>query len=1640
MKAKFTPLFLTVAFLILTYPGLADDLYVGPGQTYTTIQDAIDEAVNGDTVIVNDGNYTGEGNRDIDFNGKAIIVRSENGPENCIIDCQASSGNQHRGFTFHNGEGNSSLLDGFTITNGYGPNEDLGNGIRSYGGAILCNGSSPTITRCKIEVNSAKFGGGIYSISASPKIDYCTISGNSVTNTGCGITCDGGSATISRCLITGNVGSFGGGIECVYGGPTIINSIISGNSVTYRGGGIRCIGSSVTIINCTFAENGAGTHGGGLYSQDCTPTITNCILWANTAPDGPQIYGSCLVSYSDVQGGYSGQVNINADPCFVDPVGSDYHLSDSSPCINAGDPCYSPVPGETDIDGDLRIIYGRLDIGADEFLNDPVISVSPLKLKFSALVGGSNPDSQVLSIHNSGTGTLEWQISENCSWLEAVPSSGISTGEPNNVNIQIDISGLDTGRYQSVLTVSDEDAVNNPITVDVVLYVADITPSVFWKNYIDFPDDPFLRSGTPGSNMKWVKLTTLILEDYDPNLVYFQDCQEYVFHYDFATELLDPFVGMSPAEYYQVSLYEQGQQASLGAVITPAEEGILEYGIQFVRYDPYTREEIRDMFNLVKPNIIADQNVTAFYFPTYEQLPTAEENSDWFESQGIPVSSTARWALGNVCYSEGWALGELKLFAGDEIDAAYQNGDLLPGDILLTDNVPAEIPFVAGVISLTPSTPSSHVAILAQTYRVPFVYLALTEDVNKAQQLLGHTILLSVRDDAGVCEVGLKDLDGLLTQEQIDQILALKDPPDLNIQPMALYGAYSADTNDLLPPDIQYFGGKAANYGILRSAIDGNCPVAMALSFDLWNEFLDQNLVPCSDVIIQPGGYLLFWADSDEEQGPTHTNFNLKAGGEYVGLYDIDGTTFVDGKTFGLLGDDVSYGRETDGNDNWVFFSGGTASPNQTNSGGGGGPTEGLFINEFMPDNEITIADANGEYDDWIEIYNAGSTPINLGGMYLTDCPDDPTEWMVPPAITGSTLREEIANRLSGYTYPPADMAALSADLSAIRSLFMNTYITSFTQTQIQAIENILQDPRYGFDENRKIRFRSSTNVEDSEQFTGAGLYSSYSGCLADDLDGDDDGPCICDPNKPNERDVFRAIRKVFASFYNDNAFLERLRHGVDENQVGMAILVHHSFPDEIELANGVAALQKQQSQSVRNIKLVTQYGATSVANPEDGSIPEEVTVVAEPNGITSIELIRQSNLVILGQTVMDWQNDYNDLSELLVAAADEFEQITGKGQYILDFEYKKVAPGGAAIPAGGLVVKQIRQIPSSGDTPTTTTAFLINEPVEYCILPGAIFARHRLKSRWTLETKSMWLTPENLQQSFYADVHLEYAAHGRVRTLEGELPLWPFAAHTFAETTATDDWVMHHLPNPRTYQLKTNDVPTSVSPTESPLVTLADFTGGWNDIELRVDYDQPVPTHGGNTTTDQTFLCPCPDPGGEVFQERTFTGLGGMITTYFYWEQCEGVCKSNEISRFVETVIQGFSTEPIVLHGYYSQSYASSHHNWNDLFLFEPQLEPGISQEILDQLRVQNIRLFLCTCPVPSPCVIVQTYGFDSEPFIPGDFEPDGDVDLADFAAFAVHWPNTVCDDCGGADLTGEGNVDWNDLREFAANWLAGP
>jgi parallel beta-helix repeat protein len=125
------------------------------------------------------------------------------------------------------------------------------------------------------------------------------------------------------------------------------------------------------LINCTISGNTATNNGGGMVnSHSANTTVANCILWGNTANEiaGP---GIPTVTFSDVQGGWPGDGNIDVDPAFVDPANDDYHLLPGSPCIDAGDNSAVP-PDSQDLDdnGDvLEPVPYDLD-GNSRFVDD----------------------------------------------------------------------------------------------------------------------------------------------------------------------------------------------------------------------------------------------------------------------------------------------------------------------------------------------------------------------------------------------------------------------------------------------------------------------------------------------------------------------------------------------------------------------------------------------------------------------------------------------------------------------------------------------------------------------------------------------------------------------------------------------------------------------------------------------------------------------------------------------------------------------------------------------------------------------------------------------------------------------------------------------------------------------------------------------------------------------------------------------------------------------------------------------------------------------------------------------------------------------------------------------------------------------
>ena len=254
-----------------------------------------------------------------------------------------------------------------------------GNSADYGGGMYNDSSSSPTVTNCTFSENTAGIeGGGMHSHNySSPTVTNCTFSGNSADYGGGMVHYDNSTPTVTNCTFSGNSAVLiGGGMYNGYqSSSTVTNCTFSGNTVgNYSGGGMyNDTYSSSTVTNCTFSQNTAGTNGGGMYNNfSSSPTVTNCVLWGGSPDELSSLSSAFSITYSDIQGGFEGTGNINADPMFVDPDGldnvvgtedDDLHLTTGSPCIDTGTSSGAPA---TDLEGNPRPQGAGYDMGAYE--------------------------------------------------------------------------------------------------------------------------------------------------------------------------------------------------------------------------------------------------------------------------------------------------------------------------------------------------------------------------------------------------------------------------------------------------------------------------------------------------------------------------------------------------------------------------------------------------------------------------------------------------------------------------------------------------------------------------------------------------------------------------------------------------------------------------------------------------------------------------------------------------------------------------------------------------------------------------------------------------------------------------------------------------------------------------------------------------------------------------------------------------------------------------------------------------------------------------------------------------------------------------------------------------------------------------
>ena len=376
--------FIGSSFAATRYVNVYNSAPVSPYTNYwsgaaTNIQQAIDVAASGDEILVAPGVYRIATRVEIPQN-KTLTLRSTESRA-AIIDAQRLCAALHV-------DGINSVVEGFTLRNG--TNASYGGGVSLVragtvrdclvtgnqawgGGGIVLRDSNALVENCTVQSNLATYlGGGIVILNAATgQVKNCIIRGNVASNFGGGVSLQG-AGIVSNCWISDNraVLDDAGGVDLA-GGGRLINSVVAGNQAGRDAGGVK--NSAGTVAQCTVVSNAAGRDSGGMFTYYLSTSV-NCIVYFNTAPTNPDLYPHWE---SNVIRNCCTPTNVNLDasnftnaPAFVDFAARNFHLTEGSPCVDAG----ANVPGvAADYAGNPRPVPGvlggvaRYDVGAFEY-------------------------------------------------------------------------------------------------------------------------------------------------------------------------------------------------------------------------------------------------------------------------------------------------------------------------------------------------------------------------------------------------------------------------------------------------------------------------------------------------------------------------------------------------------------------------------------------------------------------------------------------------------------------------------------------------------------------------------------------------------------------------------------------------------------------------------------------------------------------------------------------------------------------------------------------------------------------------------------------------------------------------------------------------------------------------------------------------------------------------------------------------------------------------------------------------------------------------------------------------------------------------------------------------------------------------
>ncbi len=441
---------------------------------YPTIEEAINLAWDGVTIIVAEGTYY----ENINFNGKSLTITSADSNDPDIVATTVIDGsNSGSVVTFSCGENGNSVLSGFTITGGNA----------RYGGGIYCKNSSPTITNCTFSSNSAngKYarGGGMFNERSSPALSNCTFSGNSADDRGGGMYNTSSSPTITNCTFIGNSAYYSGGMFNEEGNPTLTNCTFIGNSAYYSCGGMYNSNSSPSITNCTFSSNSVSavnSRGGGMVNSHSSPTITACTFTDNTASKGGGgMYNSrsspalsnCTFTGNSADWGGGMENSYDSSPTVANCTFSGNIAQDGGGMHNRG----GSSPTVTNC-----ILWGNTASSGAQIYNNN----SSATINFSNVQGGW-----------PGTGNID----VDPEFVDADGADDIIGTEDDNLRLLPESPCIDAGD-NSVVDTNYPDLDGYPRIVGAV-----VDMGAYESNYIEVAMNFTPPAMNPGSKGKWVK-------------------------------------------------------------------------------------------------------------------------------------------------------------------------------------------------------------------------------------------------------------------------------------------------------------------------------------------------------------------------------------------------------------------------------------------------------------------------------------------------------------------------------------------------------------------------------------------------------------------------------------------------------------------------------------------------------------------------------------------------------------------------------------------------------------------------------------------------------------------------------------------------------------------------------------------------------------------------------------------------------------------------------------------------------------------------------------------------------------------------------------------------------------------------------